>query len=181
MPGCETDDSCYLPPSLNIEPNQVVLWDNKDSSAHTVTSGTPDEGTSGIFDSGIIAAGEKFSFKFEENGSYDYYCTLHPWMIGSITVGETKPAVPEWIKNNAGWWAEGAIDDDAFVQGIQYLIKEDVLRIPPTSSSDASGSNEIPAWIKNNAGWWAEGAIDDDAFVQGIQYLIKEGILQIQN
>ena len=181
IPGCETDDSCYLPPSLNIEPNQVVLWDNKDSSAHTVTSGTPDEGTSGIFDSGIIAAGEKFSFKFEENGSYDYYCTLHPWMIGSITVGETKPAVPEWIKNNAGWWAEGAIDDDAFVQGIQYLIKEDVLRIPPTSSSDASGSNEIPAWIKNNAGWWAEGAIDDDAFVQGIQYLIKEGILQIQN
>ena len=61
------------------------------------------------------------------------------------------------------------------------MIKEDVLRIPPTSSSDGSGSNEIPAWIKNNAGWWAEGAIDDDAFVQGIQYLIKEGILQIQN
>ncbi|WP_428325257.1 cupredoxin domain-containing protein [Nitrosopumilus sp.] len=179
LPGCENDDSCYLPSSLNIEPNQVVLWDNDDSSAHTVTSGTPDEGSSGIFDSGVMGAGEKFSFKFEENGIYDYYCTLHPWMIGSITVGDTKPAVPEWIKNNAEWWAEGAIDDDAFVQGIQFLIKENVLRIPATSSGEGSGSNEIPEWIKNNAGWWAEGAIDDDAFVQGIQFLITNGILQI--
>ena len=128
LPGCENDDSCYIPTSLNIESNQVVLWDNKDSSAHTVTSGTPDEDSSGIFDSGVIAAGEKFSFKFEENGTYDYYCTLHPWMVGFITVGETKPTVPAWIKNNAGWWAEGAIDDDAFVQGIQFLIKENVCK-----------------------------------------------------
>ena len=87
--------------------------------------------------------------------------------------------VPEWIKNNAGWWAEGAIDDDAFVQGIQFLIKEYILQIPATTSGEGTGSNEIPAWIKNNAGWWAEGAIDDDAFVQGIQFLIKEEILRI--
>ena len=129
LPGCETDNSCYLPFSLNIEPNQVVLWDNKDSSAHTITSGTPDDGSSGIFDSGIVAAGEKFSFEFEENGSFDYYCTLHPWMTGSIIVGEQKPVVPEWIKNNAGWWAEGAIDDDAFVQGIQFLITNGILSV----------------------------------------------------
>ena len=179
LPGCETDDSCYLPASLNIEPNQVVSWDNKDSSAHTVTSGTPDEGSSGIFDSGVIAAGEKFSFKFEENGNFDYYCTLHPWMIGTVTVGDTKTAVPVWIKNNAGWWAEGAIDDAAFIQGIQFLIKEDVLQIPVTTSGEGTGSNEIPVWIKNNAGWWAEGAIDDAAFIQGIQFLITNGILQI--
>ena len=89
--------------------------------------------------------------------------------------------VPAWIKNNAGWWAEGAIDDDAFVQGIQFLIKENVLQIPATSSGEGTVSNEIPEWIKNNAGWWAEGAIDDGAFIQGIQFLIKEGILQIQN
>ena len=33
-------------------------------------------------------------------------------------------SVPEWVKNNAGWWSEGQIDDTAFLQGIQYLIKE---------------------------------------------------------
>ncbi|MCE2505813.1 MAG: hypothetical protein J4F36_04970 [Nitrosopumilaceae archaeon] len=179
LPGCENDNSCYISHNLNIESNQVVLWDNKDSSAHTVTSGTPDEDSSGIFDSGVISAGDKFSFKFEENGTFDYYCTLHPWMIGSITVGESKPSVPDWIKNNAGWWAEGTINDDSFIQGIQFLIKEDIIKIPPTSQGEGSDSNEIPAWIKNNAGWWAEGTIDDSTFVNGIEYLVKSGIIVV--
>ena len=87
--------------------------------------------------------------------------------------------IPAWIKNNAGWWADGAIDDSSFVQGIQYLIKEGIMEIPPTTQGSGSGTNEIPAWIKNNAGWWADGAIDDSSFVQGIQYLIKEGIMSI--
>ena len=89
--------------------------------------------------------------------------------------------IPSWIKNNAGWWAEGAIDDDSFVQGIQFLIKEGVMQIPPTSQGTSGGANEIPSWIKNNAGWWAEGIIDDDSFVQAIQFLIKEGIMTISS
>ncbi|KFM18841.1 hypothetical protein SCCGRSA3_00870, partial [Marine Group I thaumarchaeote SCGC RSA3] len=93
-------------------------------------------------------------------------------------VDTTPQKIPEWIKNNAGWWAEGAIDDNSFVQGIQFLIKEGIMQIPPTAQGTGS-SNEIPAWIKNNAGWWAEGAIDDNSFVQGIQFLIKEGIMSI--
>jgi len=89
--------------------------------------------------------------------------------------------IPAWIKNNAEWWAAGQIDDDSFIQGIQFLIKEDVLKIPPTSQGSSSGSNDIPAWIKNNAEWWAAGQIDDDSFIQGIQFLIKEGIMKIQS
>jgi len=92
-----------------------------------------------------------------------------------------KTPIPSWIKNNAEWWAAGQIDDDSFVQGIQYLIKEDVLKIPPTTQGAGSGSNDIPAWIKNNAEWWAAGQIDDDSFIQGIQFLIKEGIMRIQS
>ena len=87
--------------------------------------------------------------------------------------------IPIWIKNNAGWWADGGIDDEAFVNGIQFLIKEDVLKIPPTSQGPAGDSNEIPAWIKNNAGWWADGGIDDEAFVNGIKYLIEQGIIRV--
>jgi len=93
----------------------------------------------------------------------------------------SKYDIPSWIKNNAGWWAGGYIDDDSFVQGIQFLIKEGIMQIPPTSQGSSTGSNEIPSWIKNNAGWWADGQIDDDSFVQGIQFLIKEGILRIQS
>ncbi|HJJ24260.1 MAG TPA: peptidase [Nitrosopumilus sp.] len=86
--------------------------------------------------------------------------------------------IPSWIKNNAGWWAEGTIDDNSFVQGIQFLVKEKIIKIPPTTQGKNSG-NEIPSWIKNNAGWWAEGTIDDNSFVQGIQFLIKEGIMKV--
>lgn len=44
---------------------------------------------------------------------------------------QTPPVyeIPEWIKTNAGWWAEGAIDDNSFVQGIQFLIKEGIMNI----------------------------------------------------
>jgi len=98
----------------------------------------------------------------------------------TTTPAPEKAPIPDWIKNNAEWWADDQIDDNSFVQGIQFLIKEDILKIPPTTQG-AAGSNEIPAWIKNNAGWWAEGAIDDDSFIQGIQFLIKEGIMRIQS
>jgi hypothetical protein len=87
-----------------------------------------------------------------------------------------SPEIPSWIKNNAGWWAEGKIDDNSFIQGIQFLIKEKIMNVPSTTHS-ASGSNEIPSWIKNNAGWWAEGKIDDNSFIQGIQFLVKEGLI----
>ena len=88
--------------------------------------------------------------------------------------------IPEWIKTNAGWWADGAIDDDSFVQGIQFLIREGIMKIPQTAQGPGgNASGGIPEWIKTNAGWWADGAIDDDSFVQGIQFLIKEGIMKV--
>ena len=87
--------------------------------------------------------------------------------------------IPEWIKNNAGWWADGQIDDKTFVQGIQFLIKEKIMNVPTTMPGTSTGSNEIPEWIKNNAGWWADGKITDDDFVKGIQYLVEQGIIQV--
>ena len=94
---------------------------------------------------------------------------------------EETPAqkIPDWIKNNAGWWANGDIDDDSFVQGIQFLIKEGIMKIPQTAQGSGGSMGGIPDWIKSNAGWWANGDIDDDSFVQGIQFLIKEGIMKI--
>ena len=51
-------------------------------------------------------------------------------MIGLMvpsTFAEEK--VPTWIKNNAGWWAEGQIDDNSFVQGIEYLVKVGIIKV----------------------------------------------------
>ena len=96
------------------------------------------------------------------------------------TVQAQDSGIPAWIKNNAGWWATDQIDDSSFLQGIQYLIKEEIMVIPPTETSESSGSEGIPAWIKNNAGWWADGQIHDEAFVSGIQWLISNGIIVIE-
>ncbi len=87
--------------------------------------------------------------------------------------------IPGWIKNNAEWWSSGQIDDNSFVQGIQWLIENDIMRIPETQQGTGSGSNEIPSWIKNNAEWWSQGLISDNDFVQGIQWLIENGIMKI--
>jgi hypothetical protein len=106
--------------------------------------------------------------------------TTIPIVINSVTNQNEVILIPTWIKNNAEWWAAGAIDDDSFIQGIEYLIKNKIIIIPTTQQSTLD-SQVIPVWIKNNAEWWAAGAIDDNSFVQGIQFLVKEGILQISN
>ena len=87
--------------------------------------------------------------------------------------------VPEWVKNNAGWWSEGQIDDTAFLQGIQFLIKEGIMIISPTETVEPSESKEVPNWIKNNAGWWANNLITDNDFIKGIEFLVENGIILI--
>ena len=89
-----------------------------------------------------------------------------------------ETSIPSWIKNNAGWWADGQIDDSSFVSGIQWLISNNVMVIPSTEQGTGS-DNVIPGWIKNNAGWWADGQIDDSSFVSGLQWLISNGIMKI--
>ena len=89
-----------------------------------------------------------------------------------------KEKVPTWVKNNAKWWADGQIDDDAFTQGIQFLIKEKIVDVESISQSSTE-AKEIPTWVKNNAKWWADGSIDEGSFVTGIEFLIKEGIISV--
>ena len=98
-----------------------------------------------------------------------------PIVINRITQNNSI-SIPDWIRNNALWWSEQQIDDNTFIQGIEYLIKNNIIVIPQTQQ-ESSESHEIPAWIRNNAGWWAGGSIDDETFVQGLEFLIKQGIL----
>jgi len=115
--------------------------------------------------------------KFENMSGNELATASLPVIVNRINAAEIS--IPEWIKNNAGWWASDQIDDSAFLQGIQFLIKEGIMMIPSTETSGSSESQEVPAWIKNNAGWWANGQIDDNTFVSGIQYLIKTGIIVV--
>ena len=107
---------------------------------------------------------------------------LTAMMLIGITFVQQSNAeqIPSWVKNNAGWWADGTISESEFLQGIQFLIKEGVIVIPSTSVSEEK-SQKVPEWVKNNAGWWAKGDIDDNSFVQGIQFLIKNGLISMSS
>ena len=73
----------YDPETLDITVGTTVAWDNADTTVHTVTSGKAPE-TDGIFDSGMMASGDIFEFTFTDAGTFDYFCTFHPWMVGTV-------------------------------------------------------------------------------------------------
>jgi hypothetical protein len=101
-------------------------------------------------------------------------------MKGSVVVKDTSELnIPEWIKNNATWWADRQIDDKTFASGIEFMIKENIISVPITDEGKQSQDTTIPDWVRNNAAWWAEGQIDDSSFASGIQFLIKEGIISV--
>jgi len=86
VPGCDETDECYSPYDATVSMGGTVTWSNDDTAPHTVTSGTIDAGQTGMFDSGLFMAGTTFEFTFDEAGTYDYFCMVHPWMTGIINV-----------------------------------------------------------------------------------------------
>jgi len=264
MPGCEETNSCFIPSTVTIQPGDTVTWDNTDTAAHTATAGTPSDGPSGVFDSSLIMAGGSYSYTADTEGTFDYFCMVHPWMEGTIiledgtssTPADTVPPtvlvpdditlqtedqngasatfnpqaidnidelitptcspasgsvfaigttevvcsatdssgntasnsfnviieytgslIPAWVKNVAGFWNDGSINDASFLEGISYLIQNDIIIVPTTESG--SGGGAVPDWVKNTAGWWANDEIDDDTFVNAITYLIQQGLIQV--
>ena len=208
-------------------------------------------------------AGGSYSYTADTEGTFDYFCMVHPWMLGTVIVGgsASEPAdtvpptvlvpdditlqtedqngasatfnpqaidnidelitptcspasgsvfaigttevvctatdssgntasnsfnviieytgslIPSWVKNVAGFWNDGSINDASFLEGISYLIQNDIIIVPTTESG--SGGGAVPDWVKNTAGWWANDEIDDDTFVNAITYLIQQGLIQV--
>ena len=90
----------------------------------------------------------------------------------------TRVSIPDWVRNNAGWWAAGDIGDSDFATGIEFMIKEGIIQVPATEQQEGSES-VIPDWIRNNADWWSQGLISDNDFAGGLQFLIANGIISV--
>ena len=88
-PKCADNYSCYDTFAAQVDVGEKVTWQNLDTFYHTVTSGTPGDGPDGLFHSGLIDTYLYFYYTFEEAGTYDYFCMIHPWMQGKVVVGET--------------------------------------------------------------------------------------------
>ncbi len=264
-PGCEdTADGCFIPSTVTVSVGEIITWSNTDTAAHTATSGGgATDGPDGVFDTGLMMAGGSYSYTADTEGTFDYFCMVHPWMLGTVIVGgsASEPAdtvppqvlvpddivietelqtgavaifnpqaidnidelltptcnpisgsvfpigttevtctatdsagntssnsfnvtiefsgilIPDWIKSVAGFWHAGDINDASFLEGISYLIQNNIIIVPTTESG--TGGGEVPEWVKNTAGWWAGGQIDDETFVNAITYLIQQGLIQV--
>jgi len=90
---------------------------------------------------------------------------------------QTLQKIPTWIKNTAGWWSEDRIGENDFVEGIRYLIEEDIIKIQEVKRISVGEGRNIPDWVKTTTGWWANDLVPEDDFIRGMQYLIQEGII----
>lgn len=79
-PEVRIDNFTFGPMELTVPVNSTVTWINKDDIPHTVVA------TDGAFKSRALDTDQKFSFKFEKAGTYSYYCSVHPKMVGKIVV-----------------------------------------------------------------------------------------------
>ena len=70
----------YSPNPVEIAAGDTVTWVNDDSTVHTATA------NDGTFDSGILSRGDTFSFTFDSEGEYPYFCDVHPNMVGTVVV-----------------------------------------------------------------------------------------------
>ena len=84
--------------------------------------------------------------------------------------------VPDWIKTNVRAWVDKKTSDDTFLNGIQYLINENLIM---PKAQEGKSEKKLPSWIRNNAKWWSSGLITQDDYLSGLEYLIEKGIIRL--
>jgi len=116
-PGCEETDNCFVPSTVVITAGGTVTWENTDTAAHTASSGTAAGGPDGVFDSSLIMAGGSYSVTLDDEGTYPYFCMVHPWMQGTVIV-EAEAAHGD---DHAEEMEEMGHSDDHAAKGIENL------------------------------------------------------------
>ncbi|MFQ5497399.1 MAG: hypothetical protein ACE5DU_05880, partial [Nitrosopumilus sp.] len=119
--------------------------------------------------------------RYENEPSYkSWFDSQFPNMSIYNVLGYANPVdVPDWIRNNAEWWATGTITDSVFVSGIEYMLENNIIMISSLPPPDNLSEDEIPDWIRNNAHWWSQDLISEDEFVNSLKFLIQKGIITI--
>jgi plastocyanin len=75
----------FTPKTLTVARGTAVTWDNKDEEPHNIVD-VPGGGKPRVFRSQAVDGGEKFSFTFNDPGTYKYICSIHPHMEGTVVV-----------------------------------------------------------------------------------------------
>lgn len=84
--SAQANTGFFLPLNLEVIRGTTVTWQNQDNIGHTIQSQDENGNVIPLFNSGLLKTGDDFSYKFDKPGVYHYFCTIHPWRIGIITV-----------------------------------------------------------------------------------------------
>ena len=91
-------------------------------------------------------------------------------------------SLPNWTKNIAGWWGDGFLSDQIFIDSIQFLEKEEFISVKeqydePLITKSDQGFEELPKWYKNTAKWASQGSITEEVFLDSLEYLVNKKII----
>jgi predicted secreted protein with PEFG-CTERM motif len=131
-PGSSTKTTdAFSPFPVQANVGDRVIWTNKDSTLHTVLSGTPSGGSTGMFGGTaeapiLVNPGKTMEFTFTEAGEFDYYCNLHPSMVGKVIV--------------AGGAMGGPFEVTASIGGNDYKITGESETVKATAATIEAGT-----------------------------------------
>lgn len=188
-PTCKINNSCFTPYNAEILETGIVTWSNTDSLTHTVTSGSVDNNDNRF--GYILFPGQTAQHKFPYKGIYNYYCALHPWATGSVTVygkdlekpeinfDESKSAL--LVKSTSG----GSLiieNDDVFVTPskdlhmdlsghIQELSTSNIVKITIIHPDETL---EQMTAIVNNDGFYSLPVVLNKHWLEGTYEIITE-------
>ena len=163
-PGCEPN--CFIPATITINPGESVTFNNNDSAAHTSTSGTPADGPSGVWDSSMVMMGAAYTTPALSEGTYPYFCMVHPWMEGTVIVGEGS-ATPSQAESSQAQdeAAERIAAAEAAAQAAEQAAKaaeaEAAARIAEAEAAARIAEAEAAAKAAEEAAQAAEQASQD--------------------
>ena len=84
--SAQANTGFFIPLNLEIIRGTTVIWQNEDNIGHTVQSQDAQGNIIPLFNSPVLTTGDTFTYKFDKPGVYHYFCSIHPWRIGVVTV-----------------------------------------------------------------------------------------------
>ena len=142
--SCRDTHDCYDPRNIKAGPGSTLTWKNQDSTEHTVTSGHPNQGPDGFFDSGLISSGDKFTVTLKTERTYTYYCMIHPWMTGSIKIDDFYDVIESNVATSVAPSTAPSVAPSSTLESIpNQIVTEGEAAPPPKSYSEETvSSNE---------------------------------------
>src|SRR5579885_808769 len=91
--ACVSTNNCFSPNPLTVAPGTTVTWKNTDTTMHVICSGkVTDDECGKVFEDDTLKPGTTFQFTFANAGTFDYFCSVHPWMTGQVIVASAAAA-----------------------------------------------------------------------------------------